>query len=326
MIPFISPSSGRRLQRVGSLLHDGDGEQFPIVGDIPRFVSSENYAQYFGLEWKLHARTQLDSATGTQISRVRLERCLGMPLSALAGKTVVEVGCGAGRFTELLVNAGALVHAVDLSAAVEVNRANIGERPNYVVAQADLRRPPFPAEAFDVVLALGVLQHTPSPEESIQALWRLAKPGGVLVIDHYTWTVSLVTKLAPLYRLAVKRLSPMKARKATDWLVDVFFPLHWSVRHMYVAQMVISRISPCLVYFRAYPALSKEQHRDLCRLDTYDSLTDQYKHIRSARSIRRLLTSLPGSEAVVAYRAGNGVEARVRKRAAPRDPSTQHGS
>jgi SAM-dependent methyltransferase len=322
MVPFVSPLSGRPLQRIGNVLDDGSGEQFSIVDDIPRFVSSDNYASHFGLEWTLHARTQLDSIAA--VSRDRLERCLGLPLEQLRGKTVLEVGCGAGRFTELMVSAGALVHAIDLSMAVDVNRKNIGSPPNYVVAQADLRRPPFPQSSFDFVIALGVLQHTPSPEESVRALWSLVRPSGSLVVDHYTWTVSLATKLAPLYRFAVKRLPPAAARKRTDRFVDVFFPLHWAVRHFYPGQIILSRISPCLVYFRAYPDLSKEQHRDLCRLDTFDSLTDQYKHIRTAREIRRLLAGLPQSEHVVAYRAGNGVEARAQKRAGVARPS--HGS
>jgi SAM-dependent methyltransferase len=318
MIPFVSPLSGRPLQRVGNVLEDGNGEEFSIVDDIPRFVAAENYASHFGLEWTIHARTQLDSIA--DVSRARLERCLGTPLSGLRGKTVLEVGCGAGRFTEFLVGAGALVHAIDLSTAVDVNRKNIGSPPNYVVAQADLRRPPFPSRSFDFVIALGVLQHTPSPEDSVRALWSFVRPSGSLVIDHYTWTVSLATKLAPLYRLMVKRLPPEAARTRTDRLVDVFFPLHWAVRHLDPAQILLSRISPCLVYFRTYPHLSKEQHRELCRLDTFDSLTDQYKHIRTTSEIRRLLAGLPESEHIVAYRDGNGVEARAQKRAPAHAP------
>jgi SAM-dependent methyltransferase len=315
MIPFISPLSGRPLQRIGDVLDDGFGDQFSVVDDIPRFVSSDNYARHFGLEWTIHARAQLDTIVNA--SHERLERCLGVPLAQMCGKTVLEVGCGAGRFTELLVSAGALVHAIDLSAAVDVNRKNIGPQPNYVVAQADLRRSPFPPRSFDFVIALGVLQHTPSPENSVRALWTLVRPSGTLVMDHYTWTLSLATKLAPLYRLLIKRLPPDAARQRTDRLVELFFPLHWAVRRFYPAQMLLSRVSPCLFYFRAFPHLSKDQHRELCRLDTFDSLTDQYKHIRTRGEIRRLLANLPESEHVVTYRAGNGIEARTRRRAQP---------
>lgn len=316
MLDFVSPSGGEVLSAHESGLVSGDGEVFPIVDGIPRFVDSANYAAAFGLEWKAHAQTQLDSRTGTDISRRRLERCLGTPLAAVKGLRILEVGCGAGRFTELLVAAGGLIHAIDLSVAVEANRDNIvrdGVSPaNYLIAQADLRQPPFPAGSFDLVICLGVLQHTPSPEESLAALWRMVVPGGQLVVDHYTWTLSLVTKLAPLYRLGLKGLPPEVSRRWCDRLVGWFFPLHWLVRNVYPAQMLLSRISPCLVYFRAFPQLSREQHYEFCRLDTYDHLTDVYKHLRTVGQIRRALRAL-GAIDLVAGRGGNGVEARCRK-------------
>jgi 2-polyprenyl-3-methyl-5-hydroxy-6-metoxy-1,4-benzoquinol methylase len=289
-----------------------DNTRFPIVHGIPRFVSSANYAEAFGLEWTIHSRTQLDSHTGTNISATRLERCLGRPLASLRGQRVLEAGCGAGRFTELLVRAGAFVHSIDLSVAVDANRKNIGDDPHYVVAQADLRQPPFPPGSFDVVICLGVLQHTPSPEESIQALWQMVTPGGELVIDHYTWSLSLVTKLAPLYRLALLRLPSTKAKHVTDEMTRMFFPLHWKVRRFRPAQMLLSRVSPCLVYFNAFPELSYEQHYEFTKLDTFDHLTDRYKHLRSRGQIEGTLRDLGALDVFGTY-AGNGVEARCRK-------------
>src|SRR2546428_11626581 len=153
-----------------------------------------------------------------------------MPLEMLAGLRVLEAGCGAGRFTELLVRAGALVHAIALSTAVDANRRNIGDARNYVAAQADPRDLPFPARTFDVVLCLGVLQHTPSPEASIAALWRMVAPGGLLVIDHYTWTLSRLTKLGPLYRQGLQRPPPSPPQRIPDVRVDPFFPPPWAGR------------------------------------------------------------------------------------------------
>lgn len=312
MVDFADPYLGTPLRRVVDALVNEDGVAYPIVDGVPRFVSPKNYAAAFGLEWKIHSRTQLDSHTGTKISTVRLERCLGKPLSSVKRKRVLEAGCGAGRFTELLVDAGAYVHSIDLSVAVEANHQNIGERPNYVVGQADLRTPPFPAESFDLVVCLGVLQHTPSPEESLRSLWRMVAPGGTLVIDHYTWSLSLVTKLAPLYRLALLRMSPERAKRITDAMTQVFFPLHWRARHVRAAQMLLSRLSPCLVYFKAFPDLTYEQHLEFTRLDTFDHLTDFYKHLRTCEQIEKALRELGGQEIAAAY-AGNGVEARCRK-------------
>ena len=45
------------------------GSPYPIVRGLPRFVSSDNYAASFGMQWNRHPRTQLDSETGLTISR-----------------------------------------------------------------------------------------------------------------------------------------------------------------------------------------------------------------------------------------------------------------
>jgi SAM-dependent methyltransferase len=311
LISFVCPVSGETLRNADGMLV-GLTRRYLIVDGIPRFVSSDNYAQSFGLQWKEHALTQLDSRTGTSISRQRLERCLGGRVETLRGRLVLEAGCGAGRFTELMVQAGALVHAIDLSVAVEANRDNIGERLNYCVAQADIRALPFPQASFDVVVCLGVLQHTPSTEESIAVLWKMLKPGGTLVIDHYSWDLSRLTRLLLLYRAIFLRIPVERAKVITDGLVRFFFPLHYAVRNVRSLQMLLSRVSPCPVYFHAYPQLTREQHYEFTRLDTFDGLTDRYSRMRNVKQIRRVLMSLDACDVVVT-RGGNGVEARATK-------------
>ena len=312
LLQYVSPVSGEPLRRDGDALVSDAGERYPVVNGIPRFVPSEGYAAAFGHEWNIHALTQLDSRTGTTISRERLERCLGMAVEGLRGQLVLEAGAGAGRFTELMVEAGALVHAIDLSSAVDANRGNIGPRENYAIAQADLRRPPYAPRAFDVVVCLGVLQHTPDPGESIQRLWGFVRPGGLFVIDHYTWSLSRLTSLAWLYRLCLRRLPPERAKVLTDKLVEVFFPLHWRARRFFPAQALLSRISPVHFYFRSLPHLTREQLFEFARLDTYDALTDRYKHLRTEGQIRKALYAL-GAVDVEVWHGGNGVEARCRR-------------
>jgi len=316
LIPYASPGDGSKLRREGDVLISETNDRFPVVGDIPRFVDSEAYAASFGLQWTVHSETQLDSRTGTPISRERLERCIGEPLSSLRGANVLEAGCGAGRFTELLVAAGAEVHAVDLSVAVEANRLNVGDHPNYAVAQADILSLPFPSDSFDVVCCLGVLQHLPSPERGIESLWTRVRPGGLLVIDHYRWDlrqlVGRLTRLSTLYRMILKRIPPQRAKRITDAMVDVFFPLHWAFRRVWLAQIALNRVSATPFYYGLFPELTEEQHREWSRLDAFDTLTDRYKHLRTVAQIRATLEGLGGEE-VVAVKAGNGVEGRARK-------------
>ncbi|MBL0256269.1 MAG: hypothetical protein IPQ03_01630 [Bacteroidetes bacterium] len=81
MIDFISPKTGEDLILSGNSLISTKGESFPVIGGIPRFVPADNYASAFGLQWKTFAKTQLDSFSGLDITKERLERCLGFPLS-----------------------------------------------------------------------------------------------------------------------------------------------------------------------------------------------------------------------------------------------------
>ncbi|HRS38057.1 MAG TPA: class I SAM-dependent methyltransferase [Bacteroidia bacterium] len=309
MIPFVSPSSRQTLRLEGDFLVSPSGERFPVINGIPRFVPAENYADAFGFQWKNFARTQLDSHSGTPITRIRLERCLGFPINQLRGKEVLEVGSGAGRFTELLLSAGAQVHSVDLSNAVEVNRENMGADKVYQLAQASVYELPFPPKSFDVVICLGVIQHTPSSEQTIAALYAMAKPGGLLVIDHYPWRINYYFNPATWYRQVLKHLRPTTSKKIVDGMVNFFFPWHWRFRNSKTLTWLLKRVSPLITFMNVFPELSKVQQEEWARLDTYDSLTDYYKHLRTPDQIRKTLEALGGRELWV-ERGGNGVEAR----------------
>lgn len=289
------------------------GECFPCIEGIPRFIRSTRYTDAFGIQWNRYRRTQLDSYTDSTISRDRAARCIGEELwRQLEGKQVLECGCGAGRFTEVLLGNGAYVTSIDLSDAVDANQENFPQNGSHRIAQADVLQLPFAPRQFDVVFCLGVIQHTPNPEQTINCLYDQVRPGGTLVIDHYTYDLSWFTKTAPLVRLYLKRLPPAKGIRRTEWLVDKLLPLHQMARRFYPAQMLLSRLSPVLCYYHAFPDLPDEVHREWALLDTHDSLTAWYMHFRTRGQIQRVLERLGLIDICCNY-AGNGVEARGRR-------------
>ena len=297
----------------------GSGHRFKVIRDIPRLLTSErNYADAFGEQWIEYRITQLDSYTQTDISKERLRRCLGEPLWQALNRPgrieILECGCGAGRFTEILLQLpGASVTSTDLSSAVEPNKANCPLSDRHRIFQCDINQPPFEPEQFDVVICLGVIQHTRDPERTIEDLYKQVKPGGWLIMDHYTPTLSYYTKLSEwLLRPILKRVSPARGLAVTKALTKAFFPLHRAVRHARPLQMVLSRISPLLTYYHLFPQLGDKLQYEWAELDTHDSLTDYYKHLRTCSSIRATLLAL-GSHEVWVHKGGNGVEARCRK-------------
>ncbi|MDH5831321.1 class I SAM-dependent methyltransferase [Luteimonas sp. M1R5S18] len=319
---LVDPIEGRPLSRDGEELVSAQGQRYPILAGVPRFVPAENYAQAFGEQWVRFPRTQLDSATGLTLSRDRLERCLGHPLAELSGQLVLEAGSGAGRFTELLLQSGATLDSFDYSGAVAANAANNGAHPKLCLVQADVRQMPFLREAYDLVVCLGVVQHTPDPEETLRALWSRVRPGGRLVFDHYRAKVR--NYLPPplgtagiVYRRYFLSLPREKRFDAVKRVVDRWFPLIWKYRENYPIQFLLSRLNPVVNYYPHFGLTNRQMYYEWMLLDTHDAMTDVYKHRRTARSLRRFLGSL-GAEEVNVWHGGNGVEASCRK---PREVS-----
>lgn len=308
------------LEAGGQELRCARGCSFTVRSGIPRFVPGSSYASAFGVQWNLFRRTQLDSYTGTTISRDRLARCLGGSLGVVHGRSVLEVGCGAGRFTEVLLQAGARVFACDLSDAVEANLANCGGREGYFVCQADVLALPAAPRSFDFVVALGMLQHTPSPEATIAALAVMLNPGGVLVVDHYAplenAALRLLAHLTP--RAALRRvlllLPPRAALRVATFSTNALLRAHrmlWQPGQLVRgARSLLRLVSPVLDYYDRFPMLSKDQLQEWARLDTFDALTDCYKHLRTPDDVARALRGV-GLDVIECRRGGNGVEARA---------------
>jgi 2-polyprenyl-3-methyl-5-hydroxy-6-metoxy-1,4-benzoquinol methylase len=307
------PVHRKPLEDKGDVLLCPDGDQFQSRNRIPRFVTNGNYADAFGPEAKKYRLTQLDSYSGTTITRDRARRCIGEELwFQLSGKQVLEAGCGAGRFTEILLGRGACVTSIDITGAVDANQENFPRSESHRVAQADIEYFPFAPQQFDMVFCLGVIQNTPNPEKSIACLYEQVRPGGTLIIDHYTHSLSWYTKTAPLFRRLFRRLSPEESLKWTEKIVDLLLPLHKTVWNFRPAQMLLSRVSPVVCYYRAFPELDDQLQREWALLDTHGSLTVWYRHARTRGQIRRTLEQLGLQEIWCEY-GGNGVEARGKR-------------
>ena len=169
----------------GLLLCAGCERGYPVTRGIPRFVPPSNYADSFGLEWRLYGRVQMDSFSGNRISRERFEATTGWLAGSGNGRLTLDAGCGGGRFTEIALATGATVVAFDYSNCVDFTRESFAGRDQDLhLAQADIRQMPL-RPVFDAVFCMGVLQHTPDPHQSLQCLYEVLKPGGELVVDVY---------------------------------------------------------------------------------------------------------------------------------------------
>lgn len=196
-----------------------------MLRGIPRFVSPENYADSFGLQWNRFAKTQLDSALGTERSRSRFLHETLWDEKKLKGKVVLDAGCGSGRFSEIALTLGANLIAIDYSSAVDAASENLTSE-NLLVAQGDLADLPLPSNSLDYVYCIGVLQHTKAPEKIVGELLRCLKPGGEITLTFYensSWHVKLYAKY--LIRPLTKRIPNALLLALIERSSVVWFPI-----------------------------------------------------------------------------------------------------
>ena len=322
---YIDPISGEKLlekTNKNNQLHliSKNGFSYPIIRGIPRILKNfNNYSSAFGEQWTKWRKTQLDTYTKTTITRDRLFRCLGKNIIGRLKNSkdtihVLEVGCGAGRFTEILLEFPSIkLTSIDLSSAVESNLLNFPQNNHHRIIQTDLMKLPFESMQYDIVICLGVIQHTPNPEKTIKKLYEQVKFEGNLVIDHYTFDISRLTKITSIIlRPLIKRLSSKRRMNTIKFLVDIFFPLHRLIRNFPLFQKIFSRISPIITYFHIYPELNDNLQKEWSMLDTHDGLTDWYKHLRSRGQIKKTLEDINSTSIEVKF-GGNGIEARCKR-------------
>jgi SAM-dependent methyltransferase len=181
------------------------GHGFPVLRGIPRFVEDEHYASNFGFEWNRFNRTQLDSDVSNE-SEEAFRVKTGLTPSDIKGKLVLDVGCGMGRFSDVVSRWGGQVVGIDLSLAVDAAYRNIGRRAEVQIAQANVFELPFRPETFDVIFSIGVLHHTPDTRAAFEQLPRLLKPGGKIAIWVYTRYDSIPSYMSDIWRKLTTRM------------------------------------------------------------------------------------------------------------------------
>ena len=270
----------------GELVDERTGSTVPILRFVPRFRQDEGYAANFGEQWNRYRSTQLDSRNGTTLSADRFYSGTGWTRAELAGERILEVGCGAGRFTEVMLAAGAEVFSIDYSSAVDACWGNNGPHPRLTVAQADLFALPFRPGSFDRVFCYGVLQHTPDPRAAFVELTRFVKPGGRLAVDVYVkqrWPTRWTSK--NLWRPITRRMPPQLLRRIVEAYVPRWLPVDERVRKIRKVGRVVTGIVPCWNYGGLLP-LTPAQLREWAILDTYDALSARYDYPQTVEEVR----------------------------------------
>lgn len=162
----------------------------------------------------------------------------GFNLSSLKGKTLLDMGCGSGRFTIALTMTGAKkVYGIDLGSESIKNGASIAEAANINEITFDtgsVLELPYTDNFFDFVFCNGVLHHTEDLEQGIKELYRVLKRGGESFLYLYAdgglfWysrkkMPEIMKKIPQSYTMAILELLGMPNNRflfTDNWYVPI---------------------------------------------------------------------------------------------------------
>lgn len=279
VIKLINPFTGKSVTRDGQRLIDEDGNLFPLVDGAFRFVTGENYTQNFGFQWNKFQKTQIDRfQQNSKQSRERFFAVTGWDKQDLTGKNVLEVGSGAGRFSQVVLHdTKANLYSVDYSNAVAANFGNNGPHPRLNLFQASIYELPFSPAQFDKVFCFGVLQHTPDFKKSIGSLVDMVKPGGELIIDFYPirgWYTKIHSKY--LLRSFTRKMNHDQLLSRIESNIDRLIAAYEFFNKIGVGR-VVNRFLPICDIDRTIPhQLDHATRREWAILDTFDMFSPAY--------------------------------------------------
>lgn len=267
----------------GSLVCPGCSSVYPIENYIPRFSRSTHYADSFGPQWRTFARSQLDTER-TLESEIRFDSEIGWDEEQLAGKTVVEFGSGAGRFVDIVSrrNAG-LVIGLDATDAVDAAQETLGDRGNILFVQGDIFNAPIRKFSVDFAYSVGVLHHTPDPEEGFRILTNTVKPPGKVAVSLYE-----ISLYARPNRNSLKVLSIELLWALNLWRCEFFraitsrLPDNWFLAYCKTVVPVLHYINkiPVLRYLRYLLPSTCYRHLPVIwsMVDTHDTYATKIVH------------------------------------------------
>ena len=312
-IKLINPINHKPLvQRQGGWT-DEDGNFFPLQKGAYRFVKGTNYAGNFGFQWNKFEKTQIDRFQKNSIqSRERFFSVTGWEKADLSDVNVLEVGSGAGRFSQVLLqHTMANLYSVDYSSAVEANFSNNGPHSRLHLFQASIYELPFAPGQFDKVICFGVLQHTPDPKKSVKCLVDMVRPGGELIVDFYPirgWYTKIHAKylLRPFTR-------KMDHQKLLAWIERHADRLIAAYRFFDTIGLgrIVNRFLPVCDIKRTIPhQLDKATLREWVILDTFDMFSPAHDYPQRLQTVVHWFVEL-GLErvtgSVLSYGDGNHV-------------------
>lgn len=161
------------------------GHEYRVSKGVPRFVDADAYADSFSRQ-RLYVRRHFEHYRNDRSGDEQFGRTTSFNDEDLKTGFTLEVGCGYGRFVDVVQRRGGRIVGIDLSThSIELAYDFVGRKPNVHLVQCDLFKLPFRPAFFDRIFSIGVLHHTPDTRRAFAALPPYLEPGGQISIWVY---------------------------------------------------------------------------------------------------------------------------------------------
>ena len=112
-------------------------------------------------------------------------------------RNLIDIGCGNGAFLEFLRNTAPEIalHGLDYSA--EMVKRSRERLPSAEITEGDAESMPLPDNTFDGVSCHMSIHHYPHPELALSEMYRILRPGGIVLINDLTgpdWLIRLTNR------------------------------------------------------------------------------------------------------------------------------------
>ena len=240
----------------------------------------------FGSEWTRHDQSSLP-----ENERLRLfEAYFSLfPWAEVDSKSVgFDLGCGSGRWAQLVAPRVGRLHCIDPSeAALAVAKRNLSHVNNCDFHQASVDSIPLQDSSMDFGYSLGVLHHVPDAADGLRSCVKKLKPGGIFLLylyyalDNRPWWFKGVWRLSDRVRKRVSRMPPPLKHGVTDLVAA---SIYWPAARISRALEMIG-VNPDFLPLAAY----RNRSFYTMRTDALDRLGTPLEQRFTAEQIRTMM-------------------------------------
>ena len=189
---LCNPYTGAKVREESSnLLLDTDSVAFPVQGDVPLFLDAQDekisdqkfhYINHYTIDAEVfdYYRERSDKLEQVSVSLLRRSIIKQIPSGS---RFVLDVGCGCAYIAKHFVGSDVRVVSLDVAQANAEKALRKYPSENHAAVVADVFALPFKENTFDCIVASEIIEHTIDPRGFVEALKRVLKPGGTLIIS-----------------------------------------------------------------------------------------------------------------------------------------------